>query len=122
MLCQVQRPGALEEVALDLVILRSAVGAARRLVGINQDIRRIVDELGNGLFGKVLDSLLSGRREQKSAVSCEESPIMTSAPLSPAAAAAACCVQGSSTTGMRLQTPRPLPQHTPAWALWQPHP
>ena len=69
-LCQVQRPGALHEVALDLVILRSAVGAARRIAGINQDVRRIVDELGNGLFGKFLVACCQdgGHRKQVQAV------------------------------------------------------
>lgn len=48
---QVQRPGALAAVSLDIYILRLGLGALRRVAGIGQDIRLVADELGRGLYG-----------------------------------------------------------------------
>jgi hypothetical protein len=48
---QVQRPGALAAISLDIHILRGVLGALRSLARIGQDIRLVADELGNGLYG-----------------------------------------------------------------------
>jgi len=50
---KVQRPGALESVALDVALLRCGLVALRRLAGIGQDIALVADEIGEGLFGEL---------------------------------------------------------------------
>jgi hypothetical protein len=46
---KVQRPGVRRLISLDIHVLRLLLGAARRLVGIKQDVRLLADELGRGL-------------------------------------------------------------------------
>ena len=50
---KVQRPDLLGSIALDVYVLRLALGVVRRLAGINSDIRKIADEVGRGLFAEL---------------------------------------------------------------------
>jgi aarF domain-containing kinase len=50
---KVQRPDLLGSIALDIYVLRLALGLVRRLAGINSDIRNIADEVGRGLFAEL---------------------------------------------------------------------
>lgn len=50
---KVQRPDVIEGIALDVYVLRMALGLVRTLAGINSDIRNIADEVGKGLFAEL---------------------------------------------------------------------
>ena len=43
---KVQRPGALEAVALDIYILRTLLGAVSRIAGTTRDLRLLADGIG----------------------------------------------------------------------------
>lgn len=50
---KVQRPHLLGSIALDVYVLRMALGIVRKLARINSDIRAIADEVGRGLFAEL---------------------------------------------------------------------
>jgi len=50
---KIQRPGALEAVALDVYLLRRALGVVRRVVGMSRDLGPLADELGRGLYAEL---------------------------------------------------------------------
>ena len=50
---KIQRPGALEAVALDVYLLRRALGVVRRAVGMSRDLGPLADELGRGLYAEL---------------------------------------------------------------------
>lgn len=50
---KVQRPDMLGSIALDVYLLRKALGLVRRVAKINADIRNIADEVGKGLFAEL---------------------------------------------------------------------
>lgn len=63
-LCQVQRPKMLSSITLDIYVLRSVLGLVRSLASINQDIRLVADEVGQGLLGE-LDYQGEAQRSQE---------------------------------------------------------
>ncbi|GMH35671.1 hypothetical protein BSKO_03539 [Bryopsis sp. KO-2023] len=50
---KVQRPGMYDSIGLDIYVLRLALGLVRSLASINQDIRLVADEVGQGLIGEL---------------------------------------------------------------------
>lgn len=60
---KVQRPGILPIIALDVYILRLMLMWVRKVAGINQDIGKIADEVGEGLYGE-LDYWREARQSQ----------------------------------------------------------
>jgi hypothetical protein len=50
---QVQRPGLVESVLLDVYLLRSLLGLLRQVGRVKQDVRRLADELGRGLVAEL---------------------------------------------------------------------
>lgn len=60
---KVQRPDLLGSIALDVYLLRSALGWVRRITRINSDIRSIADEVGRGLFSE-LDYRVEARQSR----------------------------------------------------------
>jgi aarF domain-containing kinase len=50
---KVQRPDLLGSIALDVYVLRLALGLLRKAAKINSDIRSIADEVGRGLFAEL---------------------------------------------------------------------
>lgn len=63
-LYQVQRPQIYRSITLDIYVLRSVLGLVRSLASINQDIRLVADEVGQGLLGE-LDYQGEARRSQE---------------------------------------------------------
>ena len=50
---KVQRPDMLGSIALDVYVMRRALGLVRRLARINTDLRAVADEVGQGLFAEL---------------------------------------------------------------------
>jgi len=50
---KVQRPGALEKIAVDIYILRGVLQAVKIMTGMTRDLRLIADEVGSGLYGEL---------------------------------------------------------------------
>ena len=50
---KVQRPNVLENIAVDIYVLRLALNLVKKLAGMSRDLRLIADEVGSGLFSEL---------------------------------------------------------------------
>lgn len=49
---KIQRPGVLDTIALDVYLLRKAIGLVQKAAGISRDLRALADEIGQALYGE----------------------------------------------------------------------